>query len=48
MEDNHDLNQMAWTNWENFIDDFQADGGLLSGQEYGLPSSFNMWQMAWD
>jgi hypothetical protein len=48
MEDHHDLNQMAWTNWENFIDEFQADGGLLSGQEYGLPSSFNMWQMAWD
>lgn len=43
MEDDRDLNQMAWTNWENFIDDLRADGGLLSGQEYGLPPLFNMW-----
>jgi hypothetical protein len=43
MEYNQDLNQMAWTNWESFIDDLQADGGLVSGRESWAPPSFNMW-----
>jgi len=43
MEYNQDLNQMAWANWENFIDDLRADGGLVSGQESWAPLSFNMW-----
>ena len=37
------LNQMAWTNWESFIDDFQASGNVLPGQENGISPSFNMW-----
>ena len=36
-------NQMAWTNWESFIDDFQASGNVLPGQENGISPSFNMW-----
>jgi hypothetical protein len=36
------LNQMAWTNWESFIDDFEASGNVLPGQENGIPPSFNM------
>lgn len=27
----NELNQMAWTNWESFIDDFQANGDFLLG-----------------
>jgi hypothetical protein len=43
MNYNQDLNQIAWTNWETFIDDLRADEGLLSGRECGMPPSFNMW-----
>jgi hypothetical protein len=43
MDDDCHLNQMAWTNWESFIDDFQASGNILHGHENGIPPSFNMW-----
>jgi hypothetical protein len=39
---NMELNEMAWTNWETFIDDFQANGDFLPGQNAGVPC-FNMW-----
>ncbi len=38
-----ELNQMAWTNWETFIDDFQANGDSMPTQENAMPPSFNMW-----
>ena len=42
---NNDLNQMAWANWETFIDDFQANGDFLTGvwQTGGeaLPTTYN-------
>lgn len=28
---NHSMDDMAWTNWEGFIDDFQAQGDAVSG-----------------
>ena len=28
---NHNMDDMAWTNWEDFIDDFQAQGDAVSG-----------------
>ncbi|KAH8594207.1 hypothetical protein B0O99DRAFT_625326 [Bisporella sp. PMI_857] len=31
MDYNNDLNQMAWRNWESFIDDFRADRDILPG-----------------
>jgi hypothetical protein len=34
-DDNSQLDQMAWTNWEAFIDDFQANGDFPSGQQRG-------------
>jgi hypothetical protein len=43
MDYNQDLNQIAWTNWESFIDDLRADEDFLSGRECGMPPSFNMW-----
>jgi hypothetical protein len=30
---NSQLDKMAWTNWEAFIDDFQANGDFPSGQQ---------------
>jgi len=41
MDYNVELNEMAWTNWETFIDDFQARGDFLPGQN-AVPA-FNMW-----
>lgn len=38
---NAEMNQMAWNNWENFIDDFQADGHLMPGQEETTPPFFD-------
>lgn len=43
MDYNNEMNQMAWTNWETFIDDFQANGEFPPGQEGCVPPSFNMW-----
>jgi len=40
---NNELNQMAWTNWEAFIDDFQANGDYSPGQEGAIPPSYSMW-----
>ena len=40
--DSH-LNQIAWTNWESFIDDVQANQNVLPGEDNGIPPSFNMW-----
>ena len=37
------LDQMAWTNWENFMNDLQVSGGVLTGQENSIPPSFNTW-----
>lgn len=34
---NPDLNRVAWTNWETFIDELQVDESLLPEQIYGLP-----------
>jgi hypothetical protein len=39
----YQLDQMAWTNWESFMDDFQASENVLPGQENGIAPSFNMW-----
>ena len=39
----NDLNQIAWTNWESFVDDFQASGDGLSGRENGIPPLFTTW-----
>ena len=41
-ESNNELDQMAWTNWEGFIDDFHANGDFLPGVENALPTSFDM------
>lgn len=44
MDYNNELDQMSWTNWETFIDDFQANRDFPPlGQEGTMPSSFNMW-----
>lgn len=43
MDYNNEMNQMAWTNWEAFIDDFQTNGEFLPGQEGAIPPSYNMW-----
>ena len=40
---NNELNQMAWTHWETFIDDFEANGGFISGPEGTISPSFNLW-----
>lgn len=40
---NNELDQMAWTNWETFIDDFQANGDYSPGQEGAIPPSYSMW-----
>jgi Fungal specific transcription factor domain len=40
---NNARNQMAWTNWETFIDDFQANTDFLPGQEAAFSPSFTMW-----
>jgi hypothetical protein len=40
---NLELNEMAWTNWETFIDDFQANGDFPPGQNAAVPPCFNMW-----
>ena len=37
-----DLNQIAWTNWETFIDELQTDGSFLPGETFGIPPLFNM------
>jgi hypothetical protein len=42
MDYNMELNEMAWTNWETFIDDYQADGEFLPAQN-AVPPGFNMW-----
>ena len=41
MDYNDEMNQMAWTNWETFIDDFHVSADFLPGQEGGIPS-FNL------
>jgi hypothetical protein len=33
-----DTNQVAWANWEGFVDDLYGPGDLMQGQEYGLPA----------
>ena len=38
-----EMNQMAWTNWASFIDDFQSHGDYLSGSGNAPPASFNTW-----
>ena len=43
MDYNNEVNQMAWTNWEHFIDDFQANGELQPSEEGMTPPSFKMW-----
>lgn len=40
---NNELNQMAWTNWETFIDDFQANEQYAYGQQGVMPPLFNFW-----
>ncbi len=42
MHYNNEMDQMAWTNWESFIDDFQANGDFLPVQEDALPPSYKM------
>ena len=36
----NELGQMAWINWESFVDDFQAHGVFLPGEDGMLPSAF--------
>lgn len=46
LEYNNELNQVAWTNWEAFVDDFQADGDFspgVSGPGGAVQPSFSMW-----
>jgi Fungal specific transcription factor domain len=43
MDYNNELTQLAWGNWETFIDDFQDHGDFLPGQENGMQPSVNMW-----
>lgn len=38
-EYNHGMEDMAWTNWEDFIDDFQAQGDAVSGLNDFTPGS---------
>jgi hypothetical protein len=40
---NNELNQMSWTNWENFIDDFQANGDYQPAQDGNVPSLWKTW-----
>lgn len=42
MNYNNELNQMAWTNWETFVDDFHASAEFLPEQERGI-QDFNLW-----
>ncbi len=39
----NELDQMAWTNWESFVDDFQARGDYVPGPDSALPPLFNTW-----
>ncbi|KAI9672466.1 MAG: hypothetical protein M1817_003232 [Caeruleum heppii] len=36
------LNERAWTNWENFVEDFQAHGDFLPGQEGATAPPFDL------
>jgi hypothetical protein len=38
-----DTNQVAWANWQGFVDDLYGPGVVMEGQEYGLPASSNSW-----
>ena len=38
-----DTNQMAWTNWEGFVDDLYGPVDLMQGQEDGFPAPSNVW-----
>ncbi|KAF7504324.1 hypothetical protein GJ744_002444 [Endocarpon pusillum] len=40
---NDEINEMAWTNWASFIDDFQSHEAYLSGSDNAPPRSFNTW-----
>ncbi|KAI9789148.1 MAG: hypothetical protein M1833_002765 [Piccolia ochrophora] len=42
MNYNNELDQMAWTNWETFLDDFHANGEFLPGSESVIPPPFNV------
>jgi hypothetical protein len=37
------MNQMAWANWENFIDDFQRGEDNTAGADTALDPPFNLW-----
>ena len=38
-----DTNQMAWANWEGFVDDLYGPVDLMQGQEDGFPAPSNVW-----
>ena len=37
------LDQLAWINWESFMNDIPVSEDVLNGQEYGILPSFNIW-----
>jgi hypothetical protein len=39
----NETNQIAWANWEGFVDDLYGPGDVMQGQEYGLPAPFSHW-----
>lgn len=39
----NETNQIAWANWEGFVDDLYGPGDVMQGQEYGLPAPFSRW-----
>ena len=41
---NDEMNQIAWTNWETFVDDFQAVGESTPGQDNTTPPWLGLWQ----
>ena len=43
MDYSNEMDRMAWTHWETFIDDFQGDGDFVPGPEGMIPPPFDMW-----
>ena len=38
-----DAGQVAWANWEGFVEDLNASGDLMQGQEDNLPAPSTVW-----